>query len=329
MRIRGSKILVTGASGFLGRHVVDALLEEQAKVIQVSRRTGCDLRDIKQTESVFHAADPEVVVHLAARVGGIGANMQHPASFFTDNMEMGMNVVRVTHQVGARLIFVSTVCAYPKFCPIPFKEEDLWNGYPEETNAPYGIAKRALLVMCQAYRKEYGFRFGCLIPANLFGPGDHFDEKTSHVIPALIRRFHEAKLLKKDSVSCWGTGKATRSFLYVTDAAKAIVRACEVLDDDIPVNLPGTSEIKMSDLAKMIAELVGYYGNIEWDLLKPDGQPRRFVDGSRAKNILGWEPRTDILHGLKETVSWYLRNVDGRPSAEAPGFSRGGAIHAL
>jgi len=305
--LKESRVALTGASGFFGRHVFRTLLGAGVgHVTPISRSTGVDLRDGVETEKAFRRAEPDIIVHLAATVGGIGANMARPGTFFSDNMWMGMNVVEAAVQAKARLIFVSTVCAYPKYCPIPFKEKDLWNGYPEETNAPYGIAKRTLLVMCQAFRKEFGLRFGCLIPTNLYGPGDHFeDEKTSHVIPALIRRFYEAKVGGATSVTCWGTGAATRSFLFVSDASQAIVRACEVLDDDEPINLPGSDEVSMLRLVEAISELVGYEGHIHWDTSKPDGQPRRASDGTRAREILGWEPKTSLVQGLKEAIEWY------------------------
>jgi GDP-L-fucose synthase len=300
------RVVVTGASGFLGRHVAKAFENGGVKVVPVSRSTGHDLRVYANAIMAILEVKPEAIVHLAATVGGIGANMARPGTFFYDNMLMGLNVVEAAAKTKTKLIQIGTVCSYPKICPIPFKEEDIWNGYPEETNAPYGVAKKALLVMCQSYRKEHGLRFGYLIPTNLFGPGDHFEESVSHVIPALIKRFLEAKEGRLPKVTCWGTGKATRSFLYVRDAAEAITRACETLDDDRPINLPGTEEVSMLVLTKMIAELTGYDGEIEWDPSKPDGQPRRAVDGTRAKDLLGWEPRTTLVQGLKETIDWYV-----------------------
>jgi nucleoside-diphosphate-sugar epimerase len=304
-----AKIAVTGATGFLGRHIAETLKKEGIDVFSISRSTGYDLRDPAAVARAFRDSKADTVVHLAATVGGIGANMARPGTFFYDNMLMGLNVVETAAKTETKLIQIGTVCSYPKFCPIPFKEEDIWNGYPEETNAPYGIAKKAILVMCQSYRKERGLRFGYLIPTNLFGPGDHFEEGVSHVIPALIKRFLEAKSGKLPKVTCWGTGKATRSFLYAGDAAEAIVKACATLDDDRPVNLSGMEEVSMFVLTKIVAELAGYDGKIEWDPSKPDGQPRRAVDGSRAKELLGWEPRTTLVQGLKETIDWYLKGI--------------------
>ena len=305
--LKESRVALTGASGFLGRHVFRALLGAGVgHVTPISRSTGVDLRDGLEAEKAFKRAEPDVIVHLAATVGGIGANRARPGTFFADNMWMGMNVVEAAARMKVRLIQIGTVCMFPKFCPIPFMEKDLWNGYPEETNAPYGIAKRSLLVMCQAFRKEFGLQFGCLIPTNLYGSGDHFeDEETSHVIPALIRRFYEAKVNGTASVTCWGTGSATRSFLFVSDASQAIIRSCEILDDDEPINLPGSEEISMKKLVETISELVGYKGDILWDPSKPDGQPRRAVDGTRAKEVLGWEPKTPLVQGLRETIDWY------------------------
>lgn len=314
--LKGAKVLVTGGTGFLGQRVCAALSVAGAEAIPVSRRTGYDLRDEAQALTAMFLAKPDVVVHLAATVGGIGANQAAPATFFSENMKLGMNVIHAATVVGARIVFLSTVCAYPKFCPAPFHEADIWNGFPEETNAPYGIAKRALLVMLQAYRRQFGTRFCYIVPTNLFGPGDNFDERSSHVIPALIKRFHEAYVAKAQKVVCWGTGKATRSFLYVDDAAKAIAMACAGLDDDVPVNLSGAGETTMADLAQRIADLTCFEGEIEWDPSKPDGQPRRLVDGTRAHELLGWSPTTSLNEGLKRTVEWFVGT--GTPGAKRP-----------
>lgn len=303
--LSGARILVTGGTGFLGRYVCQKLSDAKALVLPISRRLGYDLTDEAQAYSAFLIARPDIVIHLAATVGGIGANMARPATFFRDNLKMGMNVVHAASAAGAKVVMLSTVCAYPRDCPVPFLEETLWDGYPESTNAPYGIAKKALLVMLQAYRNQHGLRFSYLIPCNLYGPGDNTDESSSHVIPALIRRFVEAREADAPQVTCWGTGKATRSFLYVEDAAQAIVQAAAGLDDDRPVNLPGGPEIAMSDLAGKIASLVGYDGKIEWDASKPDGQPRRFIDGRRAEKLLGWKPETLLDEGLKKTIQCY------------------------
>ena len=276
-----------------------------ADVVPISRRTGFDLRNPVDAFTAISREGADVVVHLAARVGGIIANMNAPGSFFYDNMQMGMNVVHAAAMAGSRLLLVGTICSYPKDCPVPFKEEDLWNGFPEPTNAPYGIAKKALLVMCQAYRKEHGLHFGYVCPVNLYGPNDNFDDSTSHVIPALIKRFVKAKEQDQKRVTCFGTGKATRSFLYIEDAAKAIALAVKDLDEDELINLPGCPETSISDLTRIIARYVGYEGSITWDTSKPDGQPRRFVDGTRAEMLLGWEPATSLESGLRRTIEWY------------------------
>lgn len=301
----GARVLCTGGTGFLGTHVCRELTQRGAQIYPVSRRIGYDLRNEAEVLSAVLAVRPTIIIHLAATVGGIGANMDAPGTFFRDNIVMGVNVIHASAVARVPVIVAGTLCSYAKFTKIPFKEEDFWEGFPEETNAPYGMAKKALLVMCQAYRKQYGLSFGYVVPCNLFGPEDNFHPHTSHVIPALIRRFMEAKDQNRESVVCWGSGKATRAFLYVKDAAKAIVRACEALDYDGPVNLAGTEEVKVQDLAEMVAKEVGYKGKIEWDLSKPDGQPRRAVDGTLAKEILGWAPETGLSDGIRETVRWY------------------------
>lgn len=305
--LEGVRILCSGGSGFLGRNVCAQMAEGGARVFSVSRSTGYDLRNEAETLLSILAVHPDAIVHLAATVGGIGANMASPATFFRENMLMGINVVHAAAVARAKLVFVGTLCSYPKDgIELPFKESDFWMGFPEETNAPYGIAKKALLVMCQAYRKQHGLRFGYLVPANLFGPGDNFNENTSHVIPALIRRFAEAKEVDVKEVTCWGTGNATRSFLYVKDAAIAITRATETLDYDGPVNLSGTREISIKELAELVAKAVGYKGKILWDSSKPDGQPKRSVDGTLAEKLLEWRPETPLEQGIQETVDWYL-----------------------
>lgn len=308
VRIGGSVILVTGGSGFLGSHVVSRLEEADAVVYSVSRQTGYDLRNEKDAMAAVLAFSPDIVIHLAATVGGIGANMVSPGTFFRDNMKMGMSVVEACSVAKVKLVTVGTVCSFPKIVPIPFKEEDFWSGFPEETNAPYGIAKKALFVMCQAYRKEFGLRYSYLVPTNLYGPRDQFDDKVSHVIPAMIKRFVQAKEKNLPETVCWGTGKASRSFLYAADCADAIIRAVDGVDYHDIVNLPGSEEITMFDLAQMVARLVGYTGAIRWDSTKPDGQPRRAIDGTRARKVLGWEPSTPLEKGVRATIEWYLRN---------------------
>ncbi len=302
----GARVLVTGGTGFLGKFVMAALAQQGAKAVPLSKRLGYDVRNEAEMLQALVIEKPDIVVHLAATVGGIGANMANPAIFFRDNMLMGINVVHACAMAGCKLVSVGTICSYPKHCPTPFREEDYWNGYPEETNAPYGIAKKAMHVMCEAYRKQYGFSYAYLVPANMYGPFDNFDEKSSHVIPAMIRRFSEAVDSDAPEISCWGTGKATRSFLFAPDAAKAIALAAVQLDSDKIVNLPGSEEITMKKLAEMIAKVVRYKGKILWDPTRPDGQPKRAVDGTRARQLLGWAPETSLQDGLEATIEWYL-----------------------
>lgn len=301
-------VLVTGGTGFLGKFVVEELTDMGAVVTPISKSLGFDLRNEAEMLQAMVFEKPEVVVHLAATVGGIGANMARPATFFRDNILMGINVIHASALAGSKLIFLGSTCSYAKNQKPPFKEEDFWNGFPEETNAPYGIAKKALHTMCEAYRNQYGLRYGYLVPCNLFGPGDNFSEKTSHVIPAMIRRFVEAEETDAEEVTCWGTGKATRSFLFARDAAKAIAIACAELDSDQVVNLPGCEEISMKALATLVAKLCEYKGDILWDSNKPDGQPRRALDGGRARTLLGWAPETTLMDGLEETILWYKKD---------------------
>jgi len=307
-----SRILVTGGTGFLGRRACLMLAAGGAQIQSVSRSIGCDLRVPQAFESALRSFSPDLVVHLAAACGGIGANMRAPASFFEDNMAMGLSVVGGCARSRTRLLMVGTICSYPKDCPAPFSESSLWDGYPEPTNAPYGIAKKALLVLCQAHRAQSDLRFGYLMPCNLYGPGDNFSPSTSHVLPALVRKFEEARVAGSPSVCCWGTGLATRSFLHVDDCARAVVAAAGMLDDDVPVNLPGSPEISIADLAQIISMEVGYQGLIEWDPSKPDGQPRRSVDGMRARSILGWEPEVDLTEGIRATISSWRLSSGGR-----------------
>jgi GDP-L-fucose synthase len=272
----------------------------------VPRRAEFDLTVESAVERLYDVARPDVVIHLAAEVGGIGANMAHPGRFFYANMAMGLHLVEHARRRGlAKFVHTGTVCAYPKHCPIPFREDDLWNGYPEETNAPYGVAKKALFVMLDGYRREYGLKSAVAVPVNLYGPGDNFDPASSHVIPALIRKCEEARVAQAPEVVCWGTGAATREFLYVDDAAEGIVRAAEVMEEPVPINLGGGVEIPIRDLVVKIAAACGYAGRIAWDATKPDGQPRRGLDISRARKLLGWEPRQDFDVGLAKTVAWW------------------------
>lgn len=297
---QGKKVVVTGGHGFLGRRLVGKLVELGSNV-SIPRRF---LQEEEPTLRYFESICPDICFHLAASVGGIGANLEFPAMFFIDNMRMGLNVIDSCLKAGVKkLVTVGTTCSYPKHAPIPFREEYLWTGYPEETNAPYGIAKLALLTMCQAYRAQYGFNVVYLVPANLYGPGDNFDPKTSHVIPALIRRFFEARASGK--VTLWGTGAATRSFLYVDDCADGLILAAEKYNGPEPVNLGAGDEISILDLAYKIAGLCGYSGGIYFDREMPDGQPRRRLDTSKAKEIFGFKASTSFDDGLKKTVEWY------------------------
>jgi len=304
-----SKVLLTGGSGFLGSHVRDALRERGASAIVSPRAAEVDLTDAVATRALFERERPDLVMHLAAKVGGIGANLKHPGTFFRDNMAMGLNVLEEARRAGTKKVVVAgTICAYPKFAPIPFREDDLWNGYPEETNAPYGIAKKAMLVMAQAYRKEFGSNFVMLFPVNLYGPRDNFDLESSHVIPAMIRKFVEAKQRGASEVVLWGDGTPTREFLYVDDAASGLIAAAERYDDADPVNLGAGFEISMRDLAQKIAALVGYNRDLKWDVTRPNGQPRRMLDVTRAKERFGFSARVSFDEGLAKTVAWYEAN---------------------
>jgi dTDP-glucose 4,6-dehydratase/GDP-L-fucose synthase len=306
--------MVTGGAGFLGGHLVDELESRSDTVdVFVPRSREYDLRDREAIDRALSDADPDVVVHLAASVGGIGANRDNPGRYFYDNAVMGIELVERARQYGVdKLTILGTICAYPKYTPVPFAETDLWNGYPEETNAPYGVAKRSLLAMSGAYRQQYGFNSIYLMPVNLYGPNDNFDLETSHVIPALIRKCLEARDRGDDSITAWGTGAATREFLYVKDAAAGILDATEGYDSSDPVNLGSGEEISIYDLVHLVADLTGFDGEVVWDESKPDGQPRRKLDTTRAKARFGWEATTPLVEGLRETVDWYeaVRQVD-------------------
>ena len=299
------RVLVTGGGGFLGSHLVERLQAAGAEPF-VARRRDYDLTRWQDTERLFADAQPELVLHLAAEVGGIGANRQNPGRYWYANLIMGAHVLEQSRLQGvAKVILLGTICAYPKHAPLPFREQDLWNGYPEETNAPYGIAKKALLVGAQSYRDQYGTNAVYLLPVNLYGPRDNFDLETSHVIPALIRKMVEAQERGQREIVLWGDGSPTREFLYATDCAEAILLAAERYDGAEPINLGTGHEISIRDLAQLIAQQTGYNGAITWDTTKPNGQPRRQLDVSRAHKLLGFQAKTTFRDGLEQTITWY------------------------
>lgn len=307
--IKGKKILLTGGAGFLGSHVADKLKESGCKDLILPRRQKYDLRDPATCLALMRESKPEVVIHLAATVGGIEANRKNPGRFFYDNLSMGIHLMEAARQAAVeKFVACGTICSYPKYAPIPFREEDLWDGYPEDTNAPYGLAKKMLLVQAQAYRQQYGFNAIFLLPVNLYGPRDHFDLETSHVIPALIRKCLEAKRQGQDHITVWGSGKATREFLYVEDAAEAILLATEKYNGAEPLNIGTGEEISIQSLAHLIAELTGFKGEIRWDPQKPEGQPRRCLDVTKAKELLGFEAKVPLTEGLKKTIDWYVKH---------------------
>ncbi|MBE7507723.1 MAG: GDP-L-fucose synthase [Planctomycetia bacterium] len=308
LSFEGHRIAVTGGAGFLGRNVCADLERNEMgrEQIAVPRRAEFDLTQREAVSQMYVQLRPDIVIHLAAEVGGIGANRASPGRFFYANLAMGMHLIEQARDAGLKkIVMVGTVCSYPKHTPVPFREDDLWNGYPEGTNAPYGIAKKALLVMLQAYRQQYGLNGVYLIPVNLYGPGDNFDLETSHVIPAMIRKFVDARVSGAAEVTLWGTGSASREFLYVEDCARAIVMATQRYDGAEPVNIGTGREITIRDLAEKIRGIVGYRGRIIWDSTKPDGQPRRCLDTSRAKAAFGFEATTGFDEGLQRTVDWY------------------------
>jgi GDP-L-fucose synthase len=302
----GSRVLVTGGAGFLGWHVVEGLRARGCTDIVVPRSADYDLVQTEAVKRLFREAQPHIVIHLAARVGGIEANRQNPGRYFYENLMMGAQVMEEARLAGVRkFVAIGTICAYPKFTPIPFKEDDLWNGYPEETNAPYGLAKKMLLVQAQAYRQQYKFPAITLFPVNLYGPRDNFDLETSHVIPAMIRKFVEARQAGRSDVTLWGTGKPTREFLFVRDAAEGVLLAAERYNGCEPVNLGAGFEISIADLAGLIAKLTKYTGWVVWDASHPDGQPRRRLDVTRAEKEFGFLAYTPFEEGLRETIAWY------------------------
>ena len=307
------RIAITGGTGFLGSQVVKKLEEQGCQNIFVPGSKDYNLVENEAVKRFYQDARPDVVIHLAAVVGGIGANRENPGKFFYDNLMMGVQMVEQGRLFGVeKLTIIGTICAYPKFTPVPFHEDRLWDGYPEETNAPYGLAKKMLLVQSQAYREQYGFNSIYLLPVNLYGPGDNFDPGSSHVIPALIKKVFDARDKNEKRIVAWGTGKATREFLYVEDAAEGVVLATEKYSKSDPVNLGAGFEISIKDLVELICELTGFDGEVEWDTSKPDGQPRRCLDTSRAEREFGFRASTDFREGLKRTIEWYMNNRSSR-----------------
>ncbi len=311
------RVVVTGGAGFLGSRVVAKLRERGCKEIFVPRSKDYDLREKEAIARLYEDSRPDVVIHLSAVVGGIGANQKYPGKFFYDNAIMGIQLIEQARQVGIeKFVCIGTICAYPKFTPVPFKEDDLWKGYPEETNAPYGLAKKMLLVQLQSYRQQYGFNGIYLLPVNLYGPGDNFDPEFSHVIPAIIKKLVDAKRRGDEKVVAWGTGEVTREFLYVEDAAEGIVLATERYNKPDPVNLGAGQEIKVKDLVYRIKELVGYQGKVEWDTSKPDGQPRRMLDTTRARREFSFVASTTLKEGLQRTIDSYMQTWKPPSSTE-------------
>jgi GDP-L-fucose synthase len=316
---KDKRVVVTGGAGFLGSFVVDRLRQRDCGHVFVPRSKDYDLRECDAVIRLYTEAKADIVIHLAAVVGGVGANRANPGRFFYDNAIMGIQMMEYARTFGVKkFVAVGTVCAYPKFAPVPFKEEDLWNGYPEETNAPYGLAKKMMLVQAQAYRAQYGFNAIYLLPVNLYGPGDNFDLDTSHVIPALIRKCVEAKEKDSDQIVLWGDGTPTREFLYVEDAAEGIVKATEKYNGSEPVNLGTGNEISIRDLARVIAEVVGFRGHIIWDRSQPNGQPRRCLDTTRARDYLGFQAQCGFREGIAKTVEWFMSH---RPNHREAAFN--------
>jgi GDP-L-fucose synthase len=306
---RDRRVVVTGGAGFLGRYVIDGLTKRGCRYIGVPKIEEYDLVNLEDIIRMYRDMKPDIVIHLAAVVGGIGANREHPGEFFYKNLMMGVQLIEQARLRNIeKFVAIGTVCAYPKFTPVPFSEDDLWNGYPEETNAPYGLAKKMLLVQSQAYRQEYGFNSIFLLPVNLYGPGDNFDPASSHVIAALIKKCVDAAENGADYIQCWGTGKVSREFIYAADAAEGILLATEHYNGSEPVNIGTGFEITIKELAEKIAKLTVFNGQIHWDITKPDGQPKRRLDVTRAKKYFGFESKTPFDEGLKKTIQWYKEN---------------------
>ncbi len=306
---QSKRVCVTGGAGFLGKVVCRKLQERGAKEIFVPTIEKYDLVSLDGINQMLEDSKPDLIIHLAAQVGGIGANREHPAEFFYNNLMMGVQLMHRAWQTGVgKFVAIGTICAYPKFTPIPFDEDNLWNGYPEETNAPYGLAKKMLLVQAQSYRQQYGYNAIFLLPVNLYGPGDNFNPDSSHVIPALIRKCLEAEEAGKDEIVVWGDGSPTREFLYVEDAAEGILLAAERYDGDLPVNLGSGNEISIKDLVELIAKLTGFKGKLVWDTTKPNGQPRRALSTKRAYDLFGFKAGMTFEEGLKNTIDWYRKN---------------------
>jgi len=307
--LKNKKVIVTGGAGFLGKFVVRKLDERGCKNIFIPIIEEYDLRDVNVIKRMYASAKADIVIHLAATVGGIGANLGKPGSYFYDNLIMGIQLIEQARVNDIeKFVVIGTICAYPKITPVPFREENLWNGYPDEITGPYGLAKKMLLVQSQAYRQQYGFNSIFLLPVNLYGPGDNFDPKFSHVVPALIRKFYEAKINNSGEVIVWGSGKATREFIYAEDCAEGIVKAAQSYDKPEPVNIGTGIETPIRDLAEKIKDLIGYKGDIVWDSSKPDGQPRRCLDVSRAAKEFGFKAKTNFDEGLKKTIGWYINS---------------------
>lgn len=317
--LRGKRIVVTGGAGFLGQHVCQELEAFEPAAVFVVRSAEYDLREQEAMRRLLADAQPDVIVHLAAVVGGIGANRANPGRYFYENAIMGIQLMEEARRFGVeKFVGVGTICSYPKHTPVPFREDDLWNGYPEETNAPYGLAKKMLIVQAQAYRQQYGFNAITLLPVNLYGPGDNFDPESSHVIPALIRKVIEARDAGHPFIEVWGTGSASREFLFVRDAARGIARATERYNQTEPVNLGSGKEIAIRALAEMICNLCGFEGELRWDATKPDGQPRRCLDTARAEKGFDFKASTSFRDGLIETIAWYERRAHASADGARP-----------